>query len=444
MATQPLSPGMTPEPLSMGAVLRIPIMRRLWYAQLVSTFGDFLALFAVISFLTFKLHASPAQVTNLQIAYLLPIALLGILAGVFVDRWPLKTTMVSSDAIRAGLCLLLLFASTLAHFYLILASISVLSSFFSPAQGVAIRSAVPLHGLRSAQALMQQVLFGARIVGPPLAVLIYKFAGPSRCYIADSISFAASACLIGSIALKRTIPAPTPAPAQQLRSELESAELPTPEPAPSAQPRPSLATILPDMKQGLGFIVGHPGVLFVTVALSAGMFILGCFGPLIAVYVRDNLRQSSGTYSVVSLMIGLGMFLGVNGLNTFGKRLSNTLLVYCGLLGIGVGLVILAGIPHVWAAILADLIIGIAVSGIVVPANVLIQQETPPTLMGRVGSTSMSLIFSAQILGLVLSGIFANLIGVRHVFAYCAVMLVLLVLAGKLFMEPKARPTAAA
>ena len=422
----------------MAEVLRIPIMRRLWMAQLVSTFGDFLALFAVISFLTFHLHATPAQVTNLQIAYLLPIAVLGILAGVFVDRWPLKPTMVASDAIRAVLCLLLLLGSSLYHFYLILACISILSSFFNPAQGVAIRSAVPLHGLRSAQALMQQVLFGMRIIGPPLAVLIYKFAGPRLCYLGDCLSFAASASLIASLAIKRTIPVPTPPqPAAELKSQLEAAELPDPEPAVTQPPRPSLATILPDMRQGLAFIGGHPGVLFVTVALSAGMFILGCFGPLIAVYVRDTLHQSSGTYSAVSLTIGVGMFLGVNVLNTAGKRLPNTLLVYSGLGGIALGLVLLAGIPTVWAAILADLIIGIAVSGIVVPANTLIQQETPPALMGRVSSTNMSLIFSAQILGLILSGVLANRIGVRNVFAVCAVMLVVLAVAGKLFMEPK-------
>ena len=62
------------------------MMRRLWYAQIVSVFGDFLALFAVISVLTFKLHATAQQVTGVQIAYMLPIAVLGILAGVFVDR----------------------------------------------------------------------------------------------------------------------------------------------------------------------------------------------------------------------------------------------------------------------------------------------------------------------------------------------------------------------
>src|ERR1700753_2244342 len=107
-------------PLSMGACLRIPMMRHLWYSQVISVFGDFLALYAVISFLTFKLHATAQEVTGVQIAFLLPIAILGFLAGVFVDRWPLKPTMVSSDSIRAALCLLLLAAHQIWHFYAIL------------------------------------------------------------------------------------------------------------------------------------------------------------------------------------------------------------------------------------------------------------------------------------------------------------------------------------
>ncbi|MFL5238690.1 MAG: hypothetical protein ACJ8EL_14005 [Rhizomicrobium sp.] len=56
----------------MGAVLRITMMRRLWYAQTISVFGDFLALFAVISVLTFRLHANAQQITGVQIAYEVP------------------------------------------------------------------------------------------------------------------------------------------------------------------------------------------------------------------------------------------------------------------------------------------------------------------------------------------------------------------------------------
>src|SRR6201996_7107144 len=234
-ASQTVPPAIDPElpaPLSMGDVLRVPMMRRLWYAQIISVFGDFLALFAVINVITFKLHATAQQVTGVQIAYMLPIAVLGILAGVFVDRWPLKPTMVSSDSLRAGLVLLLIFAQRPWHFYAILAAISIVSSFFAPAQGVAIRSAVPVHGLRSANALMQQVMFGMRIVGPPLAGVLYKALGKDVCYIADAISFVGSATLIASVALHRTIPPPVPQDTVEV-----------------AKPKSGLASILPDMKQ---------------------------------------------------------------------------------------------------------------------------------------------------------------------------------------------------
>ena len=425
MSSQPTATPL-PEPLSMAAVLRISVMRRLWTAQIVSTFGDFLALFAVINFLTFHLNAQPQQVTGLQIAYLLPIAVLGVLAGVFVDRWPLKPTLVTSYLVRAALCLLLLVAGSVTNFYLVLGSISIVSSFFGPAQGVAIRSAVPIHGLRSANSLMQQVMFGMRIIGPPLAGLLYVAFGARTCYIADSISFVCSGLLIASIALDKPF------------TEALSGS-----PAP-ATPPPSkgLGSILPDMREGINFIAHHAEVLFVILALAAGMFVIGCFGPLIAIYTRDSLHASTRSYSFISAMIGAGMFFGVNALNTLGKKIKNTTLVYAGLTGIALGLCLLTGVPHVWAALLADFVIGFAVAGIVVPANVLIQQETPPALMGRVGSTNMSIIFTAQILGLVLSGLLAERVGVRHVFGYCAILLVLLAAAGRFLMHPEPRPAA--
>jgi MFS transporter, DHA3 family, macrolide efflux protein len=408
-----------PAPLSMGDVMRIPMMRRLWYAQTISVFGDFLALFAVISILTFKLHATAQQVTGVQIAYMLPIAVLGILAGVFVDRWPLKQTMVSSDGIRAALCLLLLAATQIWHFYAILAAISVVSSFFSPAQGIAIRSAVPLHGLRSANALIQQVMFGMRIIGPAIAAFMVAYLGAASCYVLDSVSFVGSACIIASVVfLKPGKASPNPAPA-------------------TTQNTSALGKIWLDMKQGISFIIHHAALLFVILAMAAGMFVIGCFGPLIAIYVRDSLHASTKMFGIVSPMIGLGMLLGINGLNTFGKKLSNTLLVYSGLCGIAIGLVILTVLPHVWSTLVGNFIIGIAVAGIIVPAQTLFQQATPPELMGRVGSTFMSIVFAAQIAGLVLSGVLTHYIGVRRVFALCAVMLVVLMAAGKLWMEPK-------
>jgi MFS family permease len=164
---------------------------------------------------------------------------------------------------------------------------------------------------------------------------------------------------------------------------------------------------------------------------------MGCFGPLIAVYVRDSIHAGNTIYGWASAMIGIGILTGINLLNTFGTKIRNTILVYTGLSGIAVGLVLLTAVTHIWSTLLGDFLIGFSVAGIIIPAQTMIQQETPPQLMGRVGSTVMSVIFSAQILGLLLSGALAQVTSVRTVFAICAGMLVLLTLAGKLFMEPK-------
>ena len=405
-----------PEPLSMGAVLRIPQMRRLWYAQVISSFGDFIALFAVMNLMTFTLKARPQQITGLQIAFMLPIAVLGVISGVFVDRWPIKRTLVSSDCIRAALCLLLIWVHTVWGYYLVMASISVVSSVFTPAQGVAVRSAVPMHGIRAAQTLMQQVMFVMRIIGAPLASLLVKFT-PASCFVLDSVSFVGSALLISSVALAAASAVMVAA-------------------AGDAAAKTGLAKVRSDMQQGLSFILHHAGLLFVITAMGAAMFVLGCFAPLIAVYVRDILHAAQGTFGITSAMVGVGMLVGMNLLTTLAKGVKNTVLVYSGLAGIAGGTLILALLPHLAATIPGLLLIGFAVAAIIVPSQTLIQQETPQAMLGRVGSTVMSLIFSAQIAGLLLSGVLANHTSVRRVFAICTVMLLALIVAGKLWMEP--------
>src|SRR3954470_12270885 len=166
MSTQSAAP---PAPMTFTEVLRLTVMRRVWCAQLVSLLGDFLAVFAVISVVTYRMHGTAAQVTGVQIAYMLPLALLGPLAGVFVDRWPLKPTLIASDLLRALFVGLLFLSTSLWQIYLVLVAISSVSSFFSPAQSVTIRHHVPREGLMSANALMQIAMMGVRIIGPASA-----------------------------------------------------------------------------------------------------------------------------------------------------------------------------------------------------------------------------------------------------------------------------------
>ncbi len=191
------------------------------------------------------------------------------------------------------------------------------------------------------------------------------------------------------------------------------------------------------MKQGINFILHHAALLFVILAMAAGMFVIGCFGPLIAVYVRDSLGASTRTFGVRrghDRPRNARRHQRSQHLRQKGQQHTARLLR---------PLRHLRRTPHPHAApahlvaILGNLIVGVSVAAIIVPAQTLFQQATPPELMGRVGSTFMSIIFGAQISGLVLSGILTQHIGVRQVFALCAAMLLVLMAAGKLWMEPK-------
>jgi MFS transporter, DHA3 family, macrolide efflux protein len=405
-------------PMSFRAVLRIEVMRRVWYAQVISLFGDFLALFAVIAVVSFTMHGTPNQVTGVQIAYMLPIVLVGPVAGVFVDRWPLKPTLVGSDLIRAVLAVLLIPASAVWQVCLVLAALSCVSAFFGPAQQVTIRTTVPANGLISANALMQIAFMGMRIVGPATAGTVAATFGPGTCYAIDVVSFVISAALIGSVTIRRPVAA-----------------------ASSGQETSSnrIHAIWRDMSQGVNFIFHHAAVLFVVLAMAAGLFTIGCFGPLIAIYVRDTLHASARLFGVISASVGVGLLVGTQAVRRLAARFSSDALVLSGLAGIGAGVFLLGAVPHTAAALAGTLIIGFAFAGIMVPAQTLIQRETPQDMIGRVSSTNISVAFLAQIIGLVLSGVLADRLGVRAVFLLCAGLAMAMAVGGRALLHAKAR-----
>jgi len=336
---------------------------------------------------------------------------------VFVDRWPLKPTLITSDLVRAALALLLIPATSVWQVYGVLAALSCVSAFFGPAQTVTIRSHVPTAGLMSANALMQIAFMGSRIIGPSIAGILVYFFTPSVCYGIDVISFLASATLIASVAIVR--PASLAAPTGSSSNRIHQ--------------------IWIDMKAGWSFIVHHAAILFFVIAMAAGLFTIGCFGPLISIYVRDTLHADPGLFGFVSGMVGVGLLLGTQIIRQVAARrlVSDTGLVLWGLVGIGVGVLLLGAIAHIVATFAATFTIGFAFAAIMVPASTLIQRETPPDMLGRVGSTNASVIFLGQILGLAVSGVLAELVGVRTVFFLCAVLSMALAAAGGMFLRAR-------
>jgi MFS family permease len=230
-------------------------------------------------------------------------------------------------------------------------------------------------------------------------------------------SFLVSATLIASVAIVR------PASLQ----------------APTGSSTNRIHAIWVDMKAGWSFIAHHAAILFFVVAMAAGLFTIGCFGPLISIYVRDTLHASAGLFGYVSGMVGVGLLVGMQIVREIAKRskASDTGLVLWGLTGIGGGVLLLGAVPHIVATFAATFAIGFAFAAIMVPASTLIQRETPPDMLGRVGSTNASVVFLGQILGLAVSGVLAELLGVRTVFFLCAALSVALAIAGLMFLRSK-------
>jgi DHA3 family macrolide efflux protein-like MFS transporter len=188
-------------PLSFTDVLRLRPVRRLWIAQIVSVFGDFLAVFAIIAVVTFKLHGTPTQVAMVLVSFMAPLAIVSPLAGVFVDRWHLNRTMIASDLIRGVLVLALVFVHDLYVIYAILFTMSVVSAFFVPAQSVAVRTLVPMAGLMAVNGLMSQAQQGSLIVAPSVAGGLVELAGANSCFLYDSFSFFFSAALVMTLTI---------------------------------------------------------------------------------------------------------------------------------------------------------------------------------------------------------------------------------------------------
>ena len=124
----------TVKPKSPFAVFRKPAFTRLWSAQLASTIGDAFTMLAA-GIYVYRETGSAMQVGMMLMATSVPTLLIGMFAGVFVDRFDRKRIMVTADFLRAILVFLIpiLIPHSIVWLYVIVMLSSAISTFFSPA-----------------------------------------------------------------------------------------------------------------------------------------------------------------------------------------------------------------------------------------------------------------------------------------------------------------------
>jgi MFS family permease len=185
----------------MIATLRQRDFSLLWFAGLVSMIGNWM-LGVALSVLVYSMTGSVLAVGANLLATTLPSLLFGSLAGVFVDRWERRQTLVITNLLLALTLLpLLLVRSTgeLWLVYIVSFAQSTLSQFLYPAENALLPLLSDPKYLTSANALNALNNNLARLIGPAAGGLVVAQFGAHGAILFDGVSFLFAATLIALI-----------------------------------------------------------------------------------------------------------------------------------------------------------------------------------------------------------------------------------------------------
>ena len=271
------------------ALLRRRDFGLLWAGGLISETGDWFLLVGLPVWV-FQLTGSSLVTATVFLVGLLPSLVVGPLAGVLVDRWDRRRTLVAVSLAQAAFLLPLLAVDgrdRLWVVYLVMAVEAVLAQLNDPARNALVPSLVARDDLVGANALIGLNGNLARLVGSPLGGVLVEVAGLPGLVIGDAVSF-----LLGA-ALHRPGP---PAQASWRRA---------PEGEPTARPigrrrlstaaaRPSRAGVVREWVDGLRVTVRDHGLRWGLVVNGMAGVAQGIFTVLFVLFVTEGAGRGRG------------------------------------------------------------------------------------------------------------------------------------------------------
>jgi MFS family permease len=401
------------------SVLKNKGFRNLWLGQIISQIGDyfaFLAMMVVVSGFSTDEQTTTLTLSGMMIAAALPRLLFGMLAGVFVDRWDRRRTMIISDTLRAGFTLLMIPAfltKNLPAMYALGFLMSSAGTLFNPAKGAIIPQLVPKDQLTSANSLSQTTMMLAVLGGPALGGLTLKLAGAGNEWIAfvvDSVSYVVSAVAIYLIVVPR--------------GEAAGAKQPA---ASSVGP---IRQVWQELKVGLKALFLNRAMATVTAVFGVAMLGVGAVNVLWIVYLKSAFGfdgpELAWRISLLDIGFAAGMIIASIIIGNYLSNLAPKWFVVGSLLGIGVSFMVFASWVNYWYVFAITLLMGIFVAPINTGIITLVQIVVPNSQLGRVTGGITTVTEAASIGSMSLAGLLGAALGIPLVFflagALCAVM----------------------
>lgn len=383
-------------PLSPFSVFRNRNFTLLWSAQLVSTIGSALTSLAA-SILIYRLTGSALSVGLMLMATAAPSIVLGLVAGVFVDRFDRKRIMIISDLIRAALVVSIPFLveSNIAWLFIIVLLTSSVEQFFEPAQASVLPEIASDEELAAANSLMAISSFGATAVGFAASGLLAQISIEWAFYL-DALTFLLSAAFILFTRVPRL----------------------------GAEENTNVATVFRNMRGGFSFLFGNP-VLRSTFFIFPLMGIsFGLGNALLLPFATEALHATEFEYGIQEGLTSLGFVAGSLLMARFADRLPAGQWLTISFVVMGLSQMVYSQLYSIPLAFLFVTISGFANAPSVVARNLILQRNSTREMRGRVASVFFVMRNVAFLIGMAMVGL-ADIVGVREMFFVAALFVLL-------------------
>jgi Na+/melibiose symporter-like transporter len=372
--------------------LRRPGLRALLGAGLISLTGDWVVRVG-LAYAIYALTGSTLTSALMLLASFVPQILLGSLAGVLVDRWDPRRTMILADLLLAAGLLPLLAVHEPGDVwivYAVLAFEGTVQQFFAPAEQAALPT---LAGERlvTANALAAQSRDVSRLLGSALGGVLVAAGGIGPLVAFDAASFVASAALIARVPRLR------------------------------APERGTGGGFAREWRAGLALATRHRVLRAILLFLAVTCVGEGIFGTLFAPFVRAVLHGGGGDYGVISAAQAIGGIAGGLAAASLGDRLEPVMALGAGALAFGaldlaLFLYPLAWTP-VWPAVVLIAAAGLPGALVFAGAMTLMQRHAGDGLRGRVFGALGVVEGVAVVAGTLGAGLLAQTLGIVPVLA---------------------------
>lgn len=377
-----------------GFVRTYPDFGRLWAGQTLSQLGSQVTLVALPLLAITTLHASTLQVGLLAAAETVPFLILGLPAGVWVDRRRRRPILIYADVVRG-----LLLASIpiaygfdalhVAQLYVVAVGVGACTVLFDVAYQSYVPSLVPPRSLLDANARLEVSYSAAGLIGPGLGGLLVQALRAATAIVIDAVSYAVSALCIVSIR--------------------------SPEAVPDTHGRGS-GRMGAAVREGLRYVFRDP--LLIRIALCSGIYNLfsGLSMAVFLVYAVRQLDISAATIGLVFSAGGLGALAGTLLASRTGRRWGVGAALSLGSLVQGTAflLVPLAPVTTPVPFFLAAMLLESTFNPLYNVTQISLRQTiTPPHLHGRMTATMRFMVWGALPLGSLLGGVLGETVGLR-------------------------------